>query len=98
MQLRHYNTLSTIDNKGAVVCHIGDKAQEDVLNLGLEIFVIGIRTIEFEFGLQRNAIGKSFDEAFFYSVSWRINCLVLCDCKIYTVFIGYASSNSSPCL
>ena len=70
------NTLGTIDDESAVVCHVGYEAQEHVLHLSFKILVIRIGTVELELGLQWNTVSESFDEAFFYSISWRIDIVV----------------------
>ena len=45
VQLRHHNTLGTVDNKGTVRGHIGNCTQENVLDKGSEIFVVGVGAV-----------------------------------------------------
>ena len=45
VQLRHDNALGTVDNKGTVRGHIGNCTQENVLDKGSEIFVVGVGAV-----------------------------------------------------
>jgi hypothetical protein len=51
MQLRNNNALCTVDNECAVIGHVWDSAKEYVLYECAEVFVIGIRTVEFHLSL-----------------------------------------------
>ena len=76
VQLRYYDTLSTIDNKCTVGGHIRNRSQENILNHRIEVFMIRICTIKFQFSLQRNAVGQATLQAFLDGITRRIDIIV----------------------
>ena len=38
--------------------------------------MLGIRTVEFQFGFQRDAVGQTSVQAFIYRVAWRVDEIV----------------------
>ena len=59
VQLRNDYALCTVDDERTVGCHVRDSAKENVLYECAEVFVVGIRTVEFHLSLQRYAICKT---------------------------------------
>ena len=59
MQLRNNNALGTIDYEGAIRSHVRDCAKENVLYECVEVFMIGVRTVEFHLSLQGYAISQT---------------------------------------
>ena len=57
MKLTYNDAFSTINNKGSVGRHVWNCSQIDVLNNGLEVFMLWIVATELEFCLQRHCIG-----------------------------------------
>ena len=76
MKLRHYDAFGTVDDKRAVRCHIWNRAKENVLNHGSEIFMIRVCTIKLQLGFQGYAICKSALETFVYAVTWRVDIVI----------------------
>ncbi len=64
VQLRYNHTLSTIYHKGAFLGHVRNRAQIHVLDLSVEILMIGVSTVKFELCFQRHAIGQTALQTF----------------------------------
>ena len=58
VKLGYYDTLGTVDDERAVVRHVGDEAQEYVLNHCVEVFMIGVVATQFQFCLQGHTVGE----------------------------------------
>jgi hypothetical protein len=76
MQLTNYDTLSTIDNEGALRSHIRNLAKINVSYLGGEILMVRISTVEFQLGLERHIVGQTAKQTLLDRVTWRINVVV----------------------
>lgn len=76
MQLRNYNTFRAIDHKSPGRSHVRNRAQINILYLCIEILVLRIRTVKFQFCLKRNAIGKASVKAFFDCIARRIDKII----------------------
>ena len=76
MQLADDNTLSTINDEGAVWGHVRNRTEEDILNNGVKILMVRIRAVELQFGFQGHGIGKAALETFFHTVARRVNVIV----------------------
>ena len=76
VQLGNDDTLSAIDDKRAVVGHIGNGAQEDILRLGGEILVVLVCARQSHLGPQRNTIGQPTLQALVNGVARGINEVV----------------------
>ena len=76
MQLGNDNTLSAVDDEGAVGGHVRNRAKEHILNERTEILMVGIRAIELQLSLQRHAVGQSALQAFVDGIAGRIDVVV----------------------
>ena len=76
VQLRNDNALCTIYNKGTVLGHVGDRTEENILDDGAEILVVGVGTIKFEFGLQGHTIGQSALKTFLDTIARRVDIVI----------------------
>ena len=76
VQLRNDNTLGSIDDEGTFLGHVGNGTEIDVLNNRIEIFVVGVGTIEFELGFQRHAVCESAFKTLVDGVTGRIDIIV----------------------
>ena len=76
MQLTNDNTLGTVDDEGALRCHVRNLAKENVSYLGREILMIRISTVEFQLGLERHIVGQTAEQALLNRIAGRINVVV----------------------
>ena len=76
MQLAHHHTLRTIDDKRTIVRHIRDRTEEHILNDRIKILMLGIRTIQFEFSLQRHTIRKTTLQTLLHRVARRVDIII----------------------
>ena len=76
MQLRNHNALSTIDDKGAVVGHVRDHAQEHTLLRGFKFFVIGVGAEEFQLGAQGDTVSQTTFQAFVDTIARSFDIIV----------------------
>ena len=76
MKLRHNNTLSTVDNKGALVGHVRDRTKIHILNHSCKILMVRICAIQLQFGLQRHTIGESALQTLLDGVFGWVNIIV----------------------
>src|SRR5699024_942238 len=59
VELRYDDALGTVDDERAARRHVRDGTEIDVLHYRVEILVFRVRTVEFQFGLERYAVGQS---------------------------------------
>ena len=76
VQLRHHNTLGTVDDERTVLRHVGNGAQEHVGRHRTEIFMVGVGTVQFHLRLQRYRIGESSFKTLINGVTWRVDEIV----------------------
>ena len=76
MQLADDHALGTIDDEGAVVRHVRNRTEEDILNHGVEVLMVGVGAVELQPGLQGHGIGESALQTLFDAVAGRINVIV----------------------
>ena len=76
MQLRDHDTLSTIDDKGAVAGHIRYSAQEDIRDYGMEILMFRVGAIEFHLRLERHTVCEAALQALLDGISGRIDEII----------------------
>ena len=76
MQLRHHYTLRTINNKGAVLGHVRNRTKEHILNDRIEIFMIRVGAVKFQFSLQGNTVRQSALKTLIYAVAGRIDIII----------------------
>ena len=76
MQLRHDNTLGTVDDESAVVGHIRNRAKENILHNRVEILVVGVGTVKLQFSLQGDTVRKSALKAFIDAVTGRVDIII----------------------
>ena len=72
VQLRHDDALGTIDDKCAVVGHVGNGSQENVLNVRTEVLVVLVGAIQFHPGLERHTVSQSALQALLHGVARRV--------------------------
>ena len=75
-ELRYYYSFGTVDNKRAVVSHVRDVAQEHFLNLHIEIDMLGVRAVEFQFCLERHTVGKTAFQTFSDGVARGVDVII----------------------
>ena len=56
MQLANDNAFSAVDNESTFRSHVRYCTEEDVLDNGIEILMVRVGAIKFEFSFERNAI------------------------------------------
>ena len=76
VQLGHDDTFRTVDDEGSRRSHVGDVAQIDVLDAGVEIFVIRVGAGKAEFRLEGNVVGESAFKALFNRILRRVDEVV----------------------
>jgi hypothetical protein len=76
MQLGHYDTLGTVDDESAIVGHIGNGAQEYVLNYSVEVLMVGVGAIEFQLCLEGHAVCQSTFQTLFDGIARRVDIIV----------------------
>ena len=76
VQLRNDYALCSINHKCGFLRHIRDRPQEHILNHRIEILVIRVGTIQFQFGLQRNTVSEPPLYTFIDAITRRINIIV----------------------
>ncbi len=76
VQLADNDTLSTIDNKSTFGSHIGNRAQIDIRNNGIEILMIGIFATQAQFSLKRHAVGKTALNALLDRIAGRVDTII----------------------
>lgn len=76
MKLRYHDTLGTVDDESAFRGHVWYHAQIYRLLNGLELFVFGVVAGEFQFSLERDAVGEAAFDTFLDSVARRIDEIV----------------------
>jgi hypothetical protein len=76
MQLGHYDTLGTVDDESAIVGHIGNGAQEYVLNYSVEVLMVGVGAIEFEFRFQGHTICQTALQTLLDGITWAVDVIV----------------------
>ena len=76
VELRDDDALRTIYDEGPSIRHVGDVAQEDILNRRVKVLVVGIRTGELELCLEGHTIGQPTAKAFLNGVLRRIDIVV----------------------
>ena len=54
--------------------------------------MLGIRTVEFQFGFQRDAVGQTSVQAFIYRVAWRVDEMNTLNSPSLRRFSGVVSS------
>ena len=76
VELRHYDTLGTVDNERAFLGHVRNLTEIDILENRGEILVVGVRTVKFQLRLQRHRIGKAVLQTLLDGVTRRIDVIV----------------------
>ena len=76
MELGHYDALGTVDDEGSGRRHVRDVAQIYVLNLGLEVLVLGVAAGKAEFCLERHFVGVASLKTFLDGKSWGIEEII----------------------
>ena len=94
VELGYDYTFRPVDDEQSTLRHIGDGPQIHVLDDGIKIFVLRIRTIQFEFGFKGNTIGQTTFNTLINRIPGRVNLVVqefqneiitcVCDGKIVT--------------
>ena len=76
VQLRHDHTLGAVDDEGAAGGHVGDHAQIDILDDGLEVLMLDIVAGELEFRLQGDAECQASFQAFIHGVAGGVDGVI----------------------
>ena len=76
VKLRHDHALGTVDDKSALVGHVGNRSEIHVLYHSGEILVVRVGAIELELGLEGHTVGESALQTFVNSVAGRIDVVV----------------------
>ena len=76
MQLRHNNTLSTIDNECTILCHIRNWSEEYILDNSSEILMIRVGAIQLELSLEGYAVSQTTLETLVDGVTGRVDVVI----------------------
>jgi hypothetical protein len=76
VKLRYNYTLSTVEDKGTTLGHVGDKAEVNILYNLVEILVLGVCTVELKLSLKRYTIRQTTLQTLFDSVSRLVDVIV----------------------
>ena len=76
VQLGHNHTLCTVDDKSTIGRHIRNRAQENVLDDGVKVLVVGVRTVKLELGLEGHAVSESSLQTFLNGIARRVDVVV----------------------
>ena len=76
VQLAHDDTLGAVDDKRAVVGHVGDVAQEDLLNLGVKVHMLVVGAVELQLGLEGHTVGQAALQTLLDGVAGRVDIIV----------------------
>jgi hypothetical protein len=76
VQLGYHHAFGTVDHESAAGGHVGDIAQEYVLDDGLEIDVLLVVTAQAQFGFEGNGIGEPALHTLFDGIAGRIDEIV----------------------
>ena len=76
MELRNHNALGAVDYESALLGHIGNRAEEHVLNHGGEILVVGVGAIQLKLGFEGNAVGLTAFQTLLDGVARGIDVIV----------------------
>jgi hypothetical protein len=76
VKLRYNYTLSTIEDEGTTLSHIGDKTEVNILYNLVEILVLGVSTVELKLGLEWYTIRQTTLQTLFDSVSRLVDVIV----------------------
>ena len=76
VELRHDNTLGTVYYKCALRRHIRNRTQVNILDLRLEILMVGVGTIELKLGFEGDTVGESAFETLLDCITRRIDIVI----------------------
>ena len=76
VQLRHDDTLGSVDDECSAGSHVRDSSQEHVLDHRVKIFVFRVCTVEFQLSLKRNAVSQTSVKAFLNRITGRVDEIV----------------------
>ena len=76
VQLAYDYAFCAVDDESAGLRHIRNRAQIYILDFCCEILVIRIGAVQFEFGLERHAVGQTTFEALLDSIAGRVDIVV----------------------
>ncbi len=76
VQLRHYYTLRTINDKSTTLGHIWNCAEINILHHYSKILVVVIRAIELQLSLQWHAVTQASLQTLLNRVAWGIDIIV----------------------
>lgn len=76
VELRYDDPLGTVDDECAARRHVGDGTEIDILYHRVEVLVFRVRTVEFQFRLERDAVGQAAFEALLYGIAGRVDIVI----------------------
>jgi hypothetical protein len=76
VQLGNDNTFGAVNDEGTVVGHVRDGTEVNVLDNSVEVFVIRIGAVQFEFRFERHRVCESSFQALFDGVTRRVDIVV----------------------
>ena len=76
VQLRNDNTFSSVDNESTLRSHVRDRSQINILNNGIEIFMIRVCTIKLQLSFQRYTVSQTAFNTIFDRILRRVNVVV----------------------
>ncbi len=76
MQLGNNYTFGPVNDECSSRGHVRDHTQVHVLNDRLEILVLGIGTVQLQFGLERNTVGQPPFDTLFDGIARRIDEII----------------------
>ena len=76
VKLRNDHPFGAVDDECAARCHVRYGAEIDILHHRIEVLVFRVRTVEFQFGLERYAVGQAAFEALLYGITGRVDIVI----------------------
>jgi hypothetical protein len=76
VQLGNDNTFGAVNDEGTIVGHVRDGTEVNVLDNSVEVFVIRIGAVQFEFCFERHRVSESSFQALFDGVTRRVDIVV----------------------
>ena len=76
VQLADHDTFGAVDDERALLGHVRDGTEIDVLNHRGEILVVRVGAVELQLGLQRHAVGEATLQALRDAVLRRVDVIV----------------------
>ena len=76
VELRHNDAFRAIDHESALLGHVRNRAEINILDNRREILVVGVGTVEFQFRLQGHTVCQATLQALLDGVAGRVDVII----------------------